>query len=382
MKKVILIRYGEISLKGLNRRYFEDILKKNIARRLRPFSDARIKKVQSRMEIHLTDSDECDVIAAIKDVFGIAYISKAYVVESEMGKIEQAALALYKDGKTFKVETRRGDKCFHLTSPEISRQVGGYILKNTQNAKVDVHHPEILIEVEVRKETYVYATSIKGRAGLPTGTGGTSALLLSGGIDSPVAGYMMASRGVELVSIYFHSSPYTAEEAKEKVIELAKILACYAPQMKLFVVPFTEIQESIIESCDIEYLTILMRRMMMRIAQDIACREGALSLITGESLGQVASQTMQSIQATNAVADLPVFRPLIGLDKIMTINMAKEIGTYEVSIRPYEDCCTIFTPKHPQTKPTIKSVLYEEEKLGDYQVLCRKAAEEAERYQF
>jgi thiamine biosynthesis protein ThiI len=364
MEKVILVRYGEIALKGLNRSYFENVLKNNIAKKLKNYSDVTIKKAQSRLEIHFTISDENEIIDSIKNIFGIAYISKALIVASDIEQIKQAALALYQNGKTFKVESRRGDKKFPLKSPQISAQIGAFILKNAQNAKVDVHAPDITIEIEVRNITYVYATSIKCRAGLPTSTGGKAALLLSGGIDSPVAGYMMASRGVELTCVYFHSSPYTPSEAKQKVIDLANVLNGFAPGIIVYSVPFTRIQEYIIEKCDITYLTILMRRYMMIIAQRIADMENAQALITGESLGQVASQTIQSIYATNEVCRMPVFRPLIGFDKINTINIAKDIGTYDISILPYEDCCTIFTPKHPQTKPKIENLYKEEAKIG------------------
>ncbi len=365
MKKVLLVRYGEIALKGLNRSYFEDVLKNNIAKRLKKYTDIKINKAQSRIEIHFTITNEEEIIKNIKNIFGIAYISKAFIVASDMEQIQQAALNMYQEGKTFKVETRRGDKKFPLKSPQISAQVGAFILKNTQNAKVDVQNPDVIIEVEVRNTAYVYTTSVKCRAGLPTSTGGKAVLLLSGGIDSPVAGYMMASRGVELICVYFHSSPYTPPEAKQKVVDLAGVLNSFAPGVILYSVPFTQIQEYIIEKCDIKYLTILMRRYMMIIAQKIADSKNAQALITGESLGQVASQTMQSIYATNEVCKMPVFRPLIGLDKINTIYIAKDIGTYDISILPYEDCCTIFTPKHPQTKPKMKNLYIEEEKIGN-----------------
>lgn len=364
MEKVVLVRYGEIALKGLNRTYFENVLKNNIAKKLKKYNDVILKKAQSRIEIHFTLSNEDEIIESIKNIFGIAYISKALIVESDMEKIQEAALCLYQEGKTFKIETRRGDKKFYLKSPQISAQVGAFILQNVPNAKVDVQNPESIIEIEVRNITYVYITSIKGRAGLPTSTGGKAVLLLSGGIDSPVAGYMMASRGVELICVYFHSSPYTSVEAKQKVIDLANVLNNFAPGVVLYSIPFTQIQECIIENCDIQYLTILMRRYMMIIAQKIANSNSSQALITGESLGQVASQTMQSIYATNEVCEMPVFRPLIGLDKISTINIAKDIATYDISILPYEDCCTIFTPKHPQTKPKIDNVHTEEAKIS------------------
>ncbi|NMC55852.1 MAG: tRNA 4-thiouridine(8) synthase ThiI [Eubacteriaceae bacterium] len=365
MKEVVLVRYGEIALKGLNRAYFEDTLKNNIAKRLRKFKDVTIKKAQSRLEVHFTESAQEEIIESIKNIFGIAYISKALIVDSDIEQISKAALSLYEEGKSFKIETRRGDKNFYLKSPEISAQVGAYVLSNSPCAKVDVINPETVIEVEVRKSTYVYKQSYKCRAGLPTSTGGKAALLLSGGIDSPVAGYMMASRGVELVCVYFHSSPYTPQEAKQKVVDLAKTLNDFAPGVSLYSVPFTKIQESIIERCDIKYLTILMRRYMMIIAEKIARKNNAKALITGESLGQVASQTIESIYSTNEVCKMPVFRPLIGFDKINTINIAKDIGTYDISVLTYEDCCTIFTPKHPQTRPKIDLVLEQEEKLSD-----------------
>jgi len=383
VKKVILVRYGEIALKGLNRRYFEDTLRNNIAERLKSFKDVKLKKAQSRIEIHFSDSNADEIISSIKNIFGIAYISTAIMAQSDMESICRAALSLYKDNSSFKIETRRGDKKFFLTSPQISAKVGAYILKNSLGAKVDVHNPDIKIEIEVRDVTYVYTSSVKGRAGLPASTGGKAVLLLSGGIDSPVAGYMMASRGVELVCAYFHSSPYTPEEAKQKVKDLAKILNDFAPGVVLYSVGFTKIQESIIERCSIDYLTILMRRYMMIIAQKIAEQNNALALITGESLGQVASQTIESINATNEVCRLPVFRPLIGFDKINTINIAKDIKTFDISVLPYEDCCTIFTPKHPQTKPKIENVHKQEEKLADIiDELIEQAVAEAEIIKF
>lgn len=383
MKKVLLIRYGEIALKGQNRKYFEDTLKNNIAARLKNYKDVHIRKGQARIEVHFENSNMDELIDCIRDVFGIAYISKALIAESNMEDICAGADELYEAGKTFKIESRRGDKTFAFTSPEISARVGGYILKKHREAKVDVHTPEQIIEIEVRDIAYIYSQSIKGRAGLPTSTSGKGVLLLSGGIDSPVAGYMMASRGMSLRAVYFHSSPYTSIEAKQKVIDLAKKLDGFAPGLVLYVVPFTELQESMIEHCDVKYLTILMRRYMMRIAEKIAyqCRSGAL--ITGESLGQVASQTVESIGATNAVCTLPVLRPLIGMDKLQIIEIAKDIGTFETSILPYEDCCTLFSPKHPQTKPKIENVETQEAKVADVaQGLIMKAVSEAEVIEF
>ncbi len=383
MKKVLLVRYGEIALKGQNRKYFEDMLKNNIAARLKKYADVRIKKGQARIEIHFEESDMDELIDCIKDVFGIAYISKALIVPSVMQDICAGAAALYEAGKRFKIESRRGDKSFALTSPEISAHVGGYVLKNNPGAEVDVRAPQQVIEIEVRDTTYIYAQSVKGRAGLPTATGGRGVLLLSGGIDSPVAGYMMASRGMSLSAVYFHSSPYTSVEAQQKVENLAKRLESFAPGLALHVVPFTALQECMIEHTDTRYLTILMRRYMMRIAEKIAFQLRAGALITGESLGQVASQTVESIRATNAVCTLPVLRPLIGMDKLQIIEIAKDIGTFETSILPYEDCCALFSPKHPQTKPKMENVEAQEAKMADAaEGLMQKAIEESQIIRF
>lgn len=383
MKKVLLVRYGEIALKGQNRKYFEDMLKNNIAARLKKYADARMKKGQARIEIHFEESDMDELIDCIKDVFGIAYISKALIVPSVMQDICAGAAALYESGKRFKIESRRGDKSFALTSPEISARVGGYVLKNNPGAKVDVRAPQQVIEIEVRDTTYIYAQSVKGRAGLPTSTGGRGVLLLSGGIDSPVAGYMMASRGMSLSAVYFHSSPYTSAEAQQKVENLAKRLDRFAPGLALHVVPFTALQECMIEHTDTRYLTILMRRYMMRIAEKIAFQLRAGALITGESLGQVASQTVESIRATNAVCALPVLRPLIGMDKLQIIEIAKDIGTFETSILPYEDCCALFSPKHPQTKPKMENVEAQEAKMAEAaEGLMQKAIEESQIIRF
>ena len=358
MKHVILVRYGEISLKGLNRNYFIDLLVKNIRNTLKRFESVKVQKIQGRIIVHISEAELQEGLEAVTKVFGIVSVSPAVVVESEMEAIEQETLAQARQAefKTFRVTAKRGDKRFPIQSPEIGRRLGAVILKNIEGLKVDMHHPEFNLWVEVREETYIYHKFIPCNGGLPVGCSGKTALLLSGGIDSPVAGYMMAKRGVELIGVYFHSFPFTSDRAKEKVVDLAKIVAQYCGRVTLYVVPFTEIQTKIVELCPERQTTIIIRRYMMRIAQEIAKRNGAKSLTTGESLGQVASQTQEGLGATNAVVDLPVFRPLIGMDKQEIVEIAQRIGTFETSILPYEDCCTIFVPKHPETKPKLDAV--------------------------
>jgi len=281
-------------------------------------------------------------------------------------------------GKTFKVESKREDKKFPLGSPEISREVGGAILKNIDGLKVDVHKPDILVQVEVRGDAYVFAEKFSGAGGMPVGSSGRAALLLSGGIDSPVAGWMIAKRGVKLDAVYFHSPPYTSERARDKVVDLAKIVSKYARGINLYVVPFTEIQLSIIENCPKNYLTVIMRRIMMRIAEKIAVNNDCTALITGESIGQVASQTMEALYCTNSAVSLPVFRPCIGMDKEEIVQISKKIDAYETSIQPYEDCCTIFVPKHPKTKPKLEEIIEAEKNLIDMDRMIETAIENAE----
>lgn len=281
-------------------------------------------------------------------------------------------------GKTFKVESKREDKKFPLNSPQISREVGGEILKNVKDLKVDVHNPDITVQVEIRGDAYVFAEKFSGAGGMPVGSSGRAALLLSGGIDSPVAGYMIAKRGVTLDAVYFHSPPYTSERAKDKVVDLAKIVAQYSRGIKLYVVPFTDIQLDIIEKCPKNYLTVIMRRIMMRIAEKIALSNGAQALITGESIGQVASQTMEALYCTNSAVNLPVFRPCIGMDKEEIVKISKQIDAYETSIQPYEDCCTIFVPKHPKTKPKLDEIAEAEKNLSDIEFMINEAIEGAE----
>ncbi len=381
MRHVILVRYGEISLKGLNRNYFIDLLVKNIRNVLKHLESASVQKIQGRIIVHISDEELADGLAAVQKVFGIVSVSPAVVVESEMAVIEKVVLdeARKVDFKTFKVSAKRGDKRFPIQSPEIGRRLGAVILKNIEGLKVDMHNPELNLWVEVREETYIYHEFIPCNGGLPVGCSGKTALLLSGGIDSPVAGWMMAKRGVELIGVYFHSFPFTSDRAKEKVIDLAKIVAKYCGRFSLYVVPFTEIQTKIVEVCPERQTTIIIRRYMMRIAQEIAKKHGALSLTTGESLGQVASQTQEGLNSTNAVVDLPVFRPLIGMDKQEIVEIAQRIGTFETSILPYEDCCTIFVPKHPETKPK-REVVEKSEKPMEEIVgpMIEKAIQDAE----
>lgn len=375
MKKLLVKFSSEITLKGLNRRIFEDTLIKNIKDRIG--NGYKIKKESGRLYI---DSYNDEVIQKVKNTFGVISVAEADVVEKNIESIAKAAVEQLKaipDFKTFKVETKRGDKKFPLNSTETSRKVGGIILSQIPNLKVDVHNPDIVVNVEIREDTYVFSKEIEGQGGMPYKTSGKGVLLLSGGIDSPVAGYMMARRGLEIVSVYYHSHPYTSERAKEKVIDLARQLVQYTGHMKLYVVPFTRIQMEIIEKCREDELTIIMRRFMTKIAEKIAIKEGALSIITGESLGQVASQTLESMYVTNNDINMPVFRPLVAMDKVDIMDMSRKIGTYDISILPYEDCCTIFVPKHPKTKPRLVDIV-DSEKVLDKEGLIDEAINGAE----
>jgi thiamine biosynthesis protein ThiI len=371
MEHVILVRYGEIALKGLNRRYFIDLLVKNIKNTLRRFESAKVKKIQGRIIVSINEAELSEAMQRVQKVFGIISISPAIVIESKMDVIEEQAIKMMaevSDAKTFKVTAKRGDKRFPIQSPEIGRRLGGVILDAFEDLKVDLFEPDFNLWVEVREQTYMYHQFISCNGGLPVGCSGKGALLLSGGIDSPIAGYQMAKRGVELTCVYFHSFPYTSDRAKQKVVDLAKIMSQYCGKIQLYVVPFTEIQTKIVELCPPRQTTIIMRRYMMRIAEMIAEKEGAKSLITGESLGQVASQTMEGLGATNAVANIPVFRPLIGFDKTEIVEIAQRIGTFETSILPYEDCCTIFVPKHPETRPKVSAIEKSEESIQEIMV--------------
>lgn len=363
MKEIILIKIGESVLKGLNRRTFEDILIKNIKRALRSVGEFDIKNSQST--IYLTpkfdDIDLDEACGKIQKVFGIAAFSRACVVPKDMDSIKEYALEYLKGyleyTKSFKVEAKRADKRFPLKSPEISRELGGFLFESFENLTVDVHNPEVTVTVEIREEgAYIRAGVEMGAGGLPVGTGGKAAILISGGIDSPVAAWMMAKRGVELTAIHFASPPYTSERAEQKVTDLLQKVSEYSGKITMITVPFTKIQEKIRKECPEELFTIIMRRSMMKLAQIIAESQKCQALITGESLGQVASQTIGAIACTDEATTMPVFRPLIGMDKDEIVRVSRKIDTFDISIQPFEDCCTVFTPKHPRTRPVLKYV--------------------------
>jgi thiamine biosynthesis protein ThiI len=377
----ILVKYGEIILKGMNRPIFERKLVNNIKKVAG--NDVRITWAQAVIYLHVEDMEAervKDLAFKVSKVFGVVTVSIAHSVEKDIEKMREKAKELCLNLKgSFKVEAKRSDKAFPLKSPQICQEVGGYLDDELPNLKVDVNTPDYVVMVEVRDtEVYIYTEKIQGIGGLPTGTSGTATLLLSGGIDSPVAGYMIAKRGVKLHAVHFHSYPYTSMQAREKVIELAEILAGYCGEVQMHIVPFTEIQLEINQKCPLEQSIIIMRRFMMQIADRIAQKNGADALITGESLAQVASQTIQSLRVTDESASLPVFRPLIGMDKEEIVKIAREIGTFETSILPYEDCCTVFTPKHPNTKPKLDRIQQSEAKL-DCEGLIQAAIEGTEK---
>lgn len=379
MRQLLLIKYAsEIFLKGLNRGKFERKLKDNIKKVL---ENVEYEMVQDQGRWFLYSEDMDTLINKVKKVFGITELCLVTEVEPTMEAIGKQALEEVKSGnyKTFKIATNRANKKFPMNSMEVSREIGGYVLQNLEGIAVDIHKPEGLINVEIRERAYVYSKKIKAIGGLPYGTNGSTMLMLSGGIDSPVAGYLMARRGVQLNCVYYHSHPYTSERAKEKVKDLAKILKEYTGHVNLFIVPFTDIQMQIIDKCREDELTIIMRRFMMRLACALAEKYDIHSVTTGESVGQVASQTMEGLVVSNDTADRPVFRPLIAMDKTDIMDIAREIGTYETSILPYEDCCTIFVPKHPKTKPVLKHIIKEETAL-DIEKLVEEAIENMEVY--
>lgn len=386
MKQGYLIRYGELALKGKNRYMFENALVKHIEDSIRPFGEFEVVKEQGRIICEpKSEVDDVEVMNRIQMVFGIVGISPVYILEDpSIENIREKAIQFMnqhyeKKNFTFKVESRRADKKYPLNSMEISRDIGGVLFEHFDDLTVDVKKPDVIVRVEVRSKSYIFSKQIKGLGGMPVGTNGKAMLMLSGGIDSPVAGFMVAKRGVFNEAVYYHSHPYTSERAKQKVVDLAKILARYNGSFKLHVVPFTDIQLDIYEKCPHEQLTIIMRRYMMIIAERIARKRGCLALVTGESIGQVASQTIQSLAATNDVCGMPVFRPLIGLDKAEIVAVSEKIGTYETSILPYEDCCTIFVAKHPVTKPNIKSIERSEMRLEDtIDAMLEKAIEDTE----
>lgn len=379
MKEIILIKNGELALKGLNRSTFEDILIKNIRKRIKPLGEFEYRKEQSTISVIPIDEyiDMDEVSDRISRVFGIAAYSRALQVEKDMSVILENApdylAEQLKEAKTFKVEGKRSDKKFPLKSPEISAEVGGAILSKFPHLKVDVKNPDILVTIEIREKfAFIRGNQTKGAGGMPTGTAGKSAILISGGIDSPVAAYMMAKRGLVLNAIHFASPPYTSPQSEEKVHNLLRKVSRYSGNICLFTVGFTEIQEEIRDKCPEELFTLIMRRFMMRISNRIANREDCKALITGESLGQVASQTLNALACTDAVVEMPVFRPLIGLDKDEIIKVSRKIDTFNISIEPYEDCCTVFTPKHPKTRPQI-SIIEAAEQALDIEGLIERA---------
>ena len=381
IKEILLCKYGEIVLKGANRKYFEDMLCREMKKRARNYGNFDIYRAQSTIYIDPKDdsADLDGMFEAASKVFGIAAIARAAVCEKNMEAITETVrnyIPRFLEGKrTFKVEGKRSDKTFSLNSMEISREMGGVILSECPRMRVDVHKPDITVKVEIREfGAYVSAGQFKGAGGMPIGTNGKGLLLLSGGIDSPVAGYMMAKRGLRLDAIHFESFPYTSERAREKVLELASIVAEYSGDIFVHVVSLTHIQEELVKACEEDYFTLLLRRYMMTIAERVAKETECLALITGESLGQVASQTMQALAVTDNAVDMPVFRPCIGMDKEEIVTISRNIGAFETSIQPYEDCCTVFTPKHPKTKPVLEKVKVEEDKL-DFNALVEEALE-------
>ncbi len=390
MNEIFLLKLGELVLKGLNRRSFEERLMSNIRRRLAKFGKFKVYTRQSTTYVE-PQEDTCDLDGAweaLTKVFGVVGLSRAFACEKDAQAMLDTTLAHFdaqlRAAKTFKVESKRADKSFPLTSIQLSQQVGGELDEHYPDLQVDVHHPELTIHLEVRDyAAYVHADPQPGAGGLPVGMGGKAVALLSGGIDSPVACWMMAKRGVQLEMVHFFSYPYTSEEAKQKVLDLAKLLAPWCGKVVVHVVPFTAIQEELRRSCPEELFTVLMRRFMMRIAQRVAFREGCAALVTGESLGQVASQTMYAMRCTGAVCQLPIFRPLIGMDKEEIIRIARRIGTLETSNLPYEDCCTVFTPRHPRLRPIVSECDAAETEAGfDIEAMVKAAVDGIEKFKF
>ncbi len=371
MTNVILIRYGEIMLKGLNRPIFENKLISNIRKELNDLGKIKIIKSSGRIfiEPEYNTFDYTKALNKLTKIFGIVSVSLVWKIETNYETIKEKSILLVREildkneYNSFKVETKREDKNFPYKSPEISSNIGAFILDNIPSLKVDVINPDFILYIEVRDNSYLYFKKIPGVSGMPVGTNGKALVLLSGGIDSPVAAWMIAKRGVKIEAIHFYSYPYTSERAKEKVIELTKLISKYCNKIKLHIVPFTQIQLEINSKCPSEVTTIVLRRIMMNISEKLAKNIGAKALVTGESLGQVASQTIESLFVTNEVVDMPVFRPLIGMDKNEIIDIAKKIDTFETSILPYEDCCTVFVAKHPITRPDLDKIKKYEQKL-------------------
>lgn len=386
MRTAFLVKYGEIAIKGKNRDMFINRLRDQIQWKLNKIGEFTVSKDQGRLfvEGQASEYDADQVIATIQKVFGILYVGQVNIYdkgdyEALAGHIKDYVRQNFDHPSfRFKVEAKRADKSFPYNSMEVAAKLGADLLAEFPDLKVDVHNPDERIYVELRANTYIYSKMFPGLGGLPIGSSGKATLMLSGGIDSPVAAYMIAKRGVELNAVYFHSPPYTSERAKDKVVELARIFSDYTGRLQLYVVPFTDIQLDIYEKCPHEELTIIMRRIMMVITEKIAAKTGSLAIVTGESIGQVASQTIQSLNATNAATKLPVFRPLVAFDKSDIIKLAEKIGTFETSILPYEDCCTIFVAKHPVTKPILEKIERSERNLEDMDEKIEKAIADAE----
>ena len=385
MNEIFLMKLGEIVLKGANKRQFENKLRQNVRRRMKPYGNFDVYIMQSTVYVQPMD-EEADVEGAWEachSIFGVVSLCRCRPCEKNLDAIYNAIEEYLGDeldcAKSFKVESKRSDKAFPMTSIAISQDIGGRLAEAHPHVEVDVHHPDYVVYVEVRDlAAYVHGPAEPGAGGLPTGVGGRAMCLLSGGIDSPVAAYMMAKRGVEIECVHFFSYPYTSQLAKDKVLELARLVTRYAGRMTVNIVSFTQIQEAIRDNCPEEFFTLIMRRFMMEISQRIAKDDGCGALITGENLGQVASQTMEAMAVTGAVVDIPIFMPLVGMDKEEIVTIARKIGTLETSILPYEDCCTVFTPKHPKTKPTPGQVIHAERNL-DREALIAQALESVEK---
>ncbi len=385
MNEIFLMKLGEIVLKGANKRQFENKLRQNVRRRLRSYGNYDVYIMQSTLYVEPMDEkvDLEGAWEACHSIFGVVSICRCRPCEKSMdaifGAVEEYLADDLDAARSFKVESKRSDKAFPMTSIAISQEIGGRIAQAHPNLAVDVHTPEYTVYVEVRDlAAYVHGPAEPGAGGLPTGVGGRAMCLLSGGIDSPVAAYMIAKRGVEIEAVHFFSYPYTSQLAKDKVVELARLVTKYCGRMTVNIVSFTEIQEAIRDNCPEEYFTLIMRRFMMEISQRIAKHHGCGALITGENLGQVASQTMEAMAVTGAVVEMPIFMPLVGMDKEEIVTIARKIGTFDTSVLPYEDCCTVFTPRHPKTKPTLNQLLEAERKL-DRQALIERALENVEK---
>ena len=385
MNEIFLMKLGEVVLKGANKRQFENKLRQNVRRRMKPYGNFDVYIMQSTVYVEPMD-DQADVDGAwdaCRSIFGVVSLCRCRPCEKNMDAIYDAVEEYLGEdldcAKSFKVESKRSDKAFPMTSIAISQEIGGRLAEAHPTVEVDVHHPEYTVYVEVRDlAAYVHGPAVPGAGGLPTGVGGRAMCLLSGGIDSPVAAYMMAKRGMEIECVHFFSYPYTSQLAKDKVLELARLVTRYSGRMTVNVVSFTQIQEAIRDNCPEEFFTLIMRRFMMEISQRIAKGDGCGALITGENLGQVASQTMEAMTVTGAVVDIPIFMPLIGMDKEEIVTIARKIGTLDTSVLPYEDCCTVFNPKHPKTKPTLGQLLHAERNL-DRETLILQALESVEK---